>query len=604
MTKVGLWQIAEEPPRRLKETSIDLEQDLETWIENDPALVQAGLEIVGRQIAIAGGILDLLAIDPQGRWVVIEIKRSLLKREVIAQVLDYASSLYELSDVDLRKKVDGYLERNNKNLDEILQKRDALDSLNPENREIVSFVIGTGKQPGLERISNYLSQKFDFPISIITFQVFENSDRSKILVREIVDAEGPNTGTRKSTATVQNVTSLAESKGVGDIFDRILSATKNLGFYPRPYKTSIMFTPPSNKTRMLFTIWVESKNGGIKTYVGPSAFAEFYPISVEEAVKYIGVDGWRYMNKNDAIEFLNQLQKMFSTFSEPEENVKRFGYTSSIDRINMDSIEVPDFSLERTLNCGQIFRYEKIDDFYLITHRDKLFEVRQEKNHLLFSGVNQEFITDFFRLDDDYKTIMKSISKDEFMKEVIAENYGMRIIRQDPWECLISYMCSANNSIPGMKRNLSMISERFGRSILYDGHKGFSFPEPGEIADHDGLKACKVGFRSTYIHEANKNINEKMLISLRNESYEVAKAALIKIDGIGDKISDCISLFSLDKLNAFPVDTWIKKGMTEQYFENKKTSDNEIRAFANKYFGRFSGYANQYLFFHWRMLNK
>jgi N-glycosylase/DNA lyase len=147
-----------------------------------------------------------------------------------------------------------------------------------------------------------------------------------------------------------------------------------------------------------------------------------------------------------------------------------------------------------------------------------------------------------------------------------------------------------------------IIGRRFGRPLLYDGHKGFSFPEPGEIADHDGLRACKVGFRSTYIHEANKNINEKMLISLRNEGYEEAKAALIKIKGIGDKIADCISLFSLDKLDAFPVDTWIKKGMTDQYFENKKTSDNKVKAFANNYFGRFRGYANQYLFFHWRML--
>ena len=599
MTKVGLWQIAEEPPQRLKETSIDLEEHLETWIENDPALVQAGLEIVGRQITIEGGILDLLAIDPQGRWVVIEIKRSLLKREVIAQVLDYASSLYELSDVDLREKVEGYLEKNNKNLDDILQQRGALDSLNPENREIVSFVIGTGRQSGLERIGNYLSQKYDFPISIITFQVFEASDGSRILAREAVESE-VNGGKRSST--IEDVMSLAQSRGLSDILGKVLAATKDLNFYPRPYKTSIMFTPPSNKTRMLFTIWVESKNGGIKTYVGPSAFAEFYPISVEEVEKYIGPDGWRYMNKSEAIEFLNQLQKMFSTFSEPEENVKRFGYTSSIDKINMDSIKVSDFNLERTLKCGQIFRYEKIDDSYLITHRDRLFKVRQEENHLLFSGVDQKFISDFFRLDDDYKAIIKSISKDELMKEVIAENYGMRIIRQDPWECLISYMCSARNSIPGMKSNLSMISERFGRPILHDGHKGFSFPAPGEIADHDVLIACKVGFRSINIHEANKNINEKMLMSLRNKSYEEAKAALIKIKGIGDKIADCISLFSLNKLNAFPVDTWIKKGMTEQYFENKKTSDNEIRAFANNYFGRFSGYANQYLFFHWRML--
>jgi N-glycosylase/DNA lyase len=269
----------------------------------------------------------------------------------------------------------------------------------------------------------------------------------------------------------------------------------------------------------------------------------------------------------------------------------------------MDSIKVSDFNLEKTLECAQLFRYERIDDLYLVSHRDKLFTIRQEKSQLFFSGVDQEFITDFFRLEDDYRAIIESISQDEFMREAIAENYGMRIMRQDPWECLISYMCSARNKIPGIKKNLSMISERFGRPILHHEHKGFSFPAPGRISDHDALRACKVGFRSKFIHEANRSIDGKRLISLRNESYKTAKAELIKIKGIGDKIADCISLFSLDKLDAFPVDTWIRKVMTEQYFSGKKPSDNRIRAFASDYLGRFRGYANQYLFFHRRMLN-
>jgi len=268
----------------------------------------------------------------------------------------------------------------------------------------------------------------------------------------------------------------------------------------------------------------------------------------------------------------------------------------------MDSIKVSDFNLEKTLKCGQLFRYEKLDGAYLISHRAKLFKIRQEKSQLLFSGVNPEFISDFFRLDDDYKAIIKSISKDEFMREVIGENYGLRIMRQDPWECLISYMCSARNRIPKIKQNLQMISKTFGSPILHEKHGGFSFPAPGRISDLDALKACKIGFRSEFIYEANKNIDEKRLISLRAESYENAKAELTRIKGIGEKIADCISLFSLDKLDAFPVDTWIRKVMTEQYFSGKKPTDNKIRAFASDYFGRFRGYANQYLFFHWRML--
>jgi N-glycosylase/DNA lyase len=102
------------------------------------------------------------------------------------------------------------------------------------------------------------------------------------------------------------------------------------------------------------------------------------------------------------------------------------------EMIDMDSIKAPDFDLEKTLKCGQLFRYDNIDDAYLISHRDSLFKVRQEKSTLLFSGVEREFISDFFRLEDDYKTIINSISNDGFMREVIRQNYGMRIMRQDP----------------------------------------------------------------------------------------------------------------------------------------------------------------------------
>jgi len=154
----------------------------------------------------------------------------------------------------------------------------------------------------------------------------------------------------------------------------------------------------------------------------------------------------------------------------------------------MDSINVPDFNLEKTLKCGQLFRYDNIDDAYLISHGDRLFKVRQEKSTLLFSGVDREFIHDFFRLEDDYKAIINSISKDEFMREVIDQNYGMRIMRQDPWECLISYMCSAKNKIPKIKQNLSMISKTFGSPISHRDHEGFSFPGPGGISNHDALR--------------------------------------------------------------------------------------------------------------------
>jgi N-glycosylase/DNA lyase len=274
----------------------------------------------------------------------------------------------------------------------------------------------------------------------------------------------------------------------------------------------------------------------------------------------------------------------------------------------MESIKVEDFNLASTLECGQFFRYRKEGADYIINHRQSLFRLRQVGDKLYFSGVPKEFIISFFRLDEDYAAILKSISKDEFIRKAIKENYGMRIIRQDPWECLISYICSANNNIPRITDNVRQISKAFGKRLVDDDTDidGFAFPEPGRINNHDTLRACKVGFRSKFIHEANQSVDELELLALRKKSYEVAREELIKLNGVGDKIADCVCLFSLDKPEAFPVDVWVRRVMLEQYFkgkseaELKKVKNSDIQAFARKYFGKHCGYANQFMFYYRR----
>jgi N-glycosylase/DNA lyase len=280
----------------------------------------------------------------------------------------------------------------------------------------------------------------------------------------------------------------------------------------------------------------------------------------------------------------------------------------SVDREGgMESILAKDFSLEKTLECGQFFRYEKKGNFYLVSMRNRLFKVRQEGERLYFGGAPKKFIIRFFGLDADYRKILSSISKDDFIKKAIKENWGMRIIRQDPWECLISYICSANNNIPRIKKNVDMLSERFGREISHDSHKSYSFPNPGELSDHDKIFSCKVGFRSRFIHEANKTVDEKGLELLKGKSYKQAREELIKLKGVGEKIADCVCLFSLDKPEAFPVDVWIRRVMLEQYFndkgekEKKRLKNSEIGDFARGYFGRYAGYANQFLFYYRRL---
>jgi N-glycosylase/DNA lyase len=277
----------------------------------------------------------------------------------------------------------------------------------------------------------------------------------------------------------------------------------------------------------------------------------------------------------------------------------------------MESLTARNFELENTLDCGQFFRYEKKEDgskeFYIISHRDRLFKVRQEGDRLFFSGVSKEYLIEFFRLDDDYEGILKSISKDAFIRKAIKENFGMRIIRQDPWECLISYICSANNNIPRIKKNLELISAGFGKAITHAGHSGFSFPNPGELSDHERIFFCKVGFRSRFIFQANQAVDGVWLDSLGKKNYEAARAELIGLNGVGEKIADCVCLFSLNKLEAFPVDVWIRRVMLEQYFKgrseekNKKLKNSEIGEFARGYFGKYAGYANQFLFYYRRL---
>ena len=151
---MAVWHLCGDRPKKLQESKIDFEQYLEEWIETDPELLQVGLTIVGKQISVEGGRLDLLAIDPQGRWVIIEIKRGQLRREVIAQIIDYASSLAAMPDEDFTRKIDDYLQSTGTSIKKFLDERDAHDVLEIDNREFLLFIVGTKKASGLGRMAS------------------------------------------------------------------------------------------------------------------------------------------------------------------------------------------------------------------------------------------------------------------------------------------------------------------------------------------------------------------------------------------------------------------------------------------------------------------
>ncbi|MBT3877459.1 MAG: hypothetical protein HON76_15515 [Candidatus Scalindua sp.] len=262
----------------------------------------------------------------------------------------------------------------------------------------------------------------------------------------------------------------------------------------------------------------------------------------------------------------------------------------------MGKMKVKDFNLEYTLECGQIFRINRVDSWYYVNAQDKFFKINQVGNEITFHGVDKEFIIHFFSLNENLSKILKEIDKDKYIRKSIDRYRGLRIIKQDPWECLISFICSSASNIPRIKSKIKALSESFGNKISLDGVSDYTFPAPGKINDYKKVLNAKTGFRAKYIFEANNSLNIKNLNSLRTQSYNNAKNELKKINGVGDKVADCVLLFSLGFYQAIPVDTWIKKTMQLLYFDNATISNEKIREFGLDYFGTYAGYAQQYLF--------
>ena len=161
----------------------------------------------------------------------------------------------------------------------------------------------------------------------------------------------------------------------------------------------------------------------------------------------------------------------------------------------MPAIDVENFSLEHTLECGQLFRAVQHDGWYYVGCRDRLFKARQTNNTLEFDGVDEDFILSFFSLDIDIEKIYRRINIDSHVDEAIREYRGLRICRQDPWECLISFICSSANTIENIQKTVRVLSERFGHEVRLDEYQTHTFPNPGTLSDVASLREAKAGFR-------------------------------------------------------------------------------------------------------------
>lgn len=270
---------------------------------------------------------------------------------------------------------------------------------------------------------------------------------------------------------------------------------------------------------------------------------------------------------------------------------------------------VCDFDLAQTLECGQCFHFVKLDEEdYVLTAKGYVLHVSQEADTVTFYDTDKdEYVNvwkDYFDMDRDYSAIKKKLlEKDDKLKNAIESMWGVRILNQDFFETLISFIISQNKQIPHIKKIVADISAKFGTyKGTYGGTDMYTFPTLEQLANasEEDFKELKTGFRAPYIMDAiRRNMAGQFDINeLKSKDYDSCIKELMTIKGVGEKVANCVSLFGLGKKEAFPVDVWIKRIMETMYFDGVDTPKDKIAAFAKEQFGELGGFAQQYLFYY------
>lgn len=271
-------------------------------------------------------------------------------------------------------------------------------------------------------------------------------------------------------------------------------------------------------------------------------------------------------------------------------------------------------NIETTINSGQVFLWNKIEDQWVGVDGQDIIILNQSP----FSArSSSNSINNFFREDDNLKKILSNISRDKIVGRAVKQSPGLRLIRQDPFQCYISFICSSNSSIQNIKSMLENLCKKFGTRQEFNGYEVSTFPKAEILAKASmkDLADCRLGFRAKYVKEASQAVDsgEIDFAWLKKTDYQTALETLKKILGIGNKVADCIALFSLDKMEAFPIDRWTQRILLKYYkkfFDNvteKPVTEKKYEKLHEEiveYFGPYAGYAQQFLFKMERDLNK
>ena len=275
---------------------------------------------------------------------------------------------------------------------------------------------------------------------------------------------------------------------------------------------------------------------------------------------------------------------------------------------------VTSFEPKHIFECGQCFRWdEEQDGSYTGIVKNNVINVKKVDNSIAFESLGadnlEELVIDYFDLNRDYEKIKDELSKiDEYLANSIEYGNGIRILNQDLWETIISFIISANNNIPRIKGIINRISQKYGTEIEWKGKKYYTFPTVENLAKAtvEDLRSLGLGFRDIRLYETTKMIlNKDVDISKLNEIKDTnqVRDELLKLSGVGPKVADCILLFStLKRFDVFPIDVWVRRVMNDLYIhkeDEKNVSKKEILKLANEKFGNLEGIAQQYLFY-WR----
>ncbi len=268
-------------------------------------------------------------------------------------------------------------------------------------------------------------------------------------------------------------------------------------------------------------------------------------------------------------------------------------------------VEIKDFVPEHTFDCGQCFRWEKQEDgSYIGVANSQAVRISADGSLVQIDGITDEDYENFWKkyldAERDYSAVKNAVNINSTMDKAVKYGNGIRILRQDFFEVLISFIISQRSSIPKIKNCVDKLCRLYGKEIEFEGNSYYSFPTPEKIASlsEEDIRALGVGYRAPYILKAAKavadgDIDGDILDTLDTAS---AREKLLSLYGVGDKVCDCVLLFSLGKYDLFPADVWIKRVMEEE-FDSK-----DAKALGELQFGAYSGFAQQYLFY-WRKYN-